>query len=289
MPKRKPSEELVLDSLDREEPEVHMTDPMPKGYRFVPKGDVYITKHCRKKTLDAGKTLYVVLDKKDKPIGLRCPAYIPQTSPRPKRCNSHAARRGRAKARRRHRRRLWRGHSQPVPQHTKSRRPTHPEALAQEALQTGRPDRQSGAAKPGQARRAGAHTARAHRLRQEARAGRVARRCEGAGLGEAEYHCKAVERASAEAGRSGRGECGGREEYGEEGAKEGAPANRAKASRAVNKVVLGTAARTVVTRRMSVGGVNGLEEDVDGAGDVFSRDEDSSDYDSDELTGELVF
>jgi hypothetical protein len=63
-------------TIGPDEPEVRAHDPMPKGYRFVPKGNVYITKNCRKKTHDADKTLYVVVDKRDKPLGLRCPAYI---------------------------------------------------------------------------------------------------------------------------------------------------------------------------------------------------------------------
>ncbi|GAB1320861.1 hypothetical protein MFIFM68171_11071 [Madurella fahalii] len=60
------------------EPAVRASDPLPKGYRFVPKGKVYITKHCRRQTHDARKTLYVVLGggKTNKPVGLRCPAYI---------------------------------------------------------------------------------------------------------------------------------------------------------------------------------------------------------------------
>lgn len=62
--------------VDPDEPEVQADEPMPKGYKFVPKGDVYVTKHCRKKTHEAEKTLYVVLDKNNKPIGLRCPTYI---------------------------------------------------------------------------------------------------------------------------------------------------------------------------------------------------------------------
>jgi len=52
---------------------------MPKGYVFVPKGNVYITKNCRKETHKAEKTLYVVVDKRNKPIGLRCPADIHNT------------------------------------------------------------------------------------------------------------------------------------------------------------------------------------------------------------------
>ncbi|KAL2195434.1 hypothetical protein P885DRAFT_62188 [Corynascus similis CBS 632.67] len=62
--------------MTEDEPEVRAHSPMPKAYKFVRKGDVYITKHCRKKTHETGKTLYVVVDKKGKPIGLRCPAYI---------------------------------------------------------------------------------------------------------------------------------------------------------------------------------------------------------------------
>ncbi|KAL2263921.1 hypothetical protein VTK26DRAFT_4302 [Humicola hyalothermophila] len=76
MPKRKASETSSVQISEPEEPEVRDDEPMPKGYKFVPKGDVYITKHCRKKTHEAGKTLYVVVDGKNKPIGLRCPAHI---------------------------------------------------------------------------------------------------------------------------------------------------------------------------------------------------------------------
>ncbi|SPQ26155.1 7f7a0d29-a8fb-4c4e-a63c-6fb4ae5e3291 [Thermothielavioides terrestris] len=66
----------MASETDPDEHEVREHDPMPKGYKFVPKGNVYITKHCRKKTHEADKTLYVVVDGKNKPIGLRCPAYI---------------------------------------------------------------------------------------------------------------------------------------------------------------------------------------------------------------------
>ncbi|EAQ88904.1 hypothetical protein CHGG_05523 [Chaetomium globosum CBS 148.51] len=61
---------------DHDEPEVLAHEPMPKGYRFVPKGNVYITKNCRKKTHEAERTLYVVVNRKGKPMGLRCPAHI---------------------------------------------------------------------------------------------------------------------------------------------------------------------------------------------------------------------
>ncbi|KXX74642.1 hypothetical protein MMYC01_208143 [Madurella mycetomatis] len=60
------------------EPSVRASDPLPKGYRFVPKGNIYITKHCRQQTHEARKTLYVVLGDggTNKPVGLRCPAHI---------------------------------------------------------------------------------------------------------------------------------------------------------------------------------------------------------------------
>ncbi|KAK3356893.1 hypothetical protein B0T25DRAFT_141143 [Lasiosphaeria hispida] len=58
------------------EPEVRFFSPMPDGYQFVPKGDVYITKNCRKRTHEAGQTLYVVVNKANKPLGLRCPIPV---------------------------------------------------------------------------------------------------------------------------------------------------------------------------------------------------------------------
>ncbi|KAK3340034.1 hypothetical protein B0H65DRAFT_430234 [Neurospora tetraspora] len=61
---------------DEDEPEARFHDPMPPGYVFVPKGDVYITKNCRKETHSAGQTVYVVVNKRRKPIGLRCPVSI---------------------------------------------------------------------------------------------------------------------------------------------------------------------------------------------------------------------
>lgn len=59
-----------------EEPQVRFFSPMPPGYVFVPKGDVYITSNCRKRTHAAGRAVYVVIDKNKKPLGLRCPGPI---------------------------------------------------------------------------------------------------------------------------------------------------------------------------------------------------------------------
>ncbi|KAM0525515.1 hypothetical protein ACHAPE_000222 [Trichoderma viride] len=49
--------------------------PMPKGYGFLRKGNPFMTGLCRRKTLDAKKTLYVVV-KQGKQEGLRAPKWI---------------------------------------------------------------------------------------------------------------------------------------------------------------------------------------------------------------------
>ena len=76
MPARQAKREPATAAPGPEEREVRAHDPMPKGYTFIPKGDVYITKNCRKKTHEAKKTLLVVVDKKSRPMGLRCPTNI---------------------------------------------------------------------------------------------------------------------------------------------------------------------------------------------------------------------
>ncbi len=79
MPARQARKEPTSAAPGLDEREVRVHDPMPDGYIFVPKGDVYITKNCRKKTHEADKTLFVVVDKKSKPVGLRCPTNIYNT------------------------------------------------------------------------------------------------------------------------------------------------------------------------------------------------------------------
>ncbi|KAK1248494.1 hypothetical protein MKX08_006714 [Trichoderma sp. CBMAI-0020] len=49
--------------------------PMPKGYGFLRKGNPFMTALCRRKTLDARKTLYVVV-KQGKQEGLRAPKWV---------------------------------------------------------------------------------------------------------------------------------------------------------------------------------------------------------------------
>ncbi|KAK4177284.1 hypothetical protein QBC36DRAFT_185473 [Triangularia setosa] len=50
--------------------------PVPPGYRHVPKGNIYITKNCRLRTHAANQPLYVVVDKRNRTLGIRCPDQI---------------------------------------------------------------------------------------------------------------------------------------------------------------------------------------------------------------------
>ena len=59
------------------EPTVLITDPSPPGYRFLAKGNVYITANCRRLTRAADKTVFVVLGTDGKTtIGIRVPRDI---------------------------------------------------------------------------------------------------------------------------------------------------------------------------------------------------------------------
>lgn len=49
--------------------------PLPKGYRFLRKGNPYLTSLCRRETLQANKTLYVVKERSGV-LGLRAPQWI---------------------------------------------------------------------------------------------------------------------------------------------------------------------------------------------------------------------
>ncbi|KAK7959035.1 uncharacterized protein PG986_003889 [Apiospora aurea] len=58
------------------EPVVKVTSPLPKGYIFVPKGNVYITANCRRLTQAANRTVYAVINAKRQSVGIRVPAAI---------------------------------------------------------------------------------------------------------------------------------------------------------------------------------------------------------------------
>ncbi|BCR86106.1 DUF2293 domain-containing protein [Aspergillus chevalieri] len=52
-------------------------EPLPSGYVFVPKGDVYVTRHCRSKTRESRRVVYVVYNNAAKrTLGLRVPADV---------------------------------------------------------------------------------------------------------------------------------------------------------------------------------------------------------------------
>ncbi|KOS39056.1 hypothetical protein ACN38_g10117 [Penicillium nordicum] len=51
--------------------------PMPDSYVLVPKGDVYITRHCRSKTKESERIVYVVYNRTGKrTLGIRVPEEI---------------------------------------------------------------------------------------------------------------------------------------------------------------------------------------------------------------------
>ncbi|KAK8118070.1 uncharacterized protein PG998_006351 [Apiospora kogelbergensis] len=58
------------------EPVVKVSTPLPKGYVFVPKGNVYITGSCRRQTLAAGDEVFAVINHKRQSIGIRVPRAI---------------------------------------------------------------------------------------------------------------------------------------------------------------------------------------------------------------------
>ncbi|KAJ5331954.1 hypothetical protein N7476_001737 [Penicillium atrosanguineum] len=65
------------DSNDPLEDNIYAHVLMPDGYVFVPKGDSYITLHCRRKTKESHQVVYVIYDKSGKRIqGIRVPAGI---------------------------------------------------------------------------------------------------------------------------------------------------------------------------------------------------------------------
>ncbi|KAJ5819051.1 hypothetical protein N7474_004642 [Penicillium riverlandense] len=64
-------------SLDPLEKNIFERHPLQPGYVFVPKGDVYVTRHCRTRTKEAGQTVYVVWNHAAKRTrGIRVPSEI---------------------------------------------------------------------------------------------------------------------------------------------------------------------------------------------------------------------
>ncbi|KAJ5382148.1 hypothetical protein N7517_000059 [Penicillium concentricum] len=78
--KRKPKKTwaaLIPVSDDPLEKNIVEKVPMPDGYALVPKGDVYITRHCRSKTKESERIVYVVYNRTGKrTLGIRVPEEI---------------------------------------------------------------------------------------------------------------------------------------------------------------------------------------------------------------------
>ncbi|KAJ9283644.1 hypothetical protein DTO021C3_8760 [Paecilomyces variotii] len=75
--RRQPKRLKIPISTDPLEKTCIEKDPLPAGYIFVRRGDVYITRHCRSKTKDSKRTVYLVYDAKGKrTLGIRVPKDI---------------------------------------------------------------------------------------------------------------------------------------------------------------------------------------------------------------------
>ncbi|KAI0546926.1 hypothetical protein F4679DRAFT_555823 [Xylaria curta] len=65
-----------LPALSTIEPVVRASSKLPLGYSFVPKGDPYMTRNCRKRTQQARQVVYAVVDDEKKQVGIRVPLTI---------------------------------------------------------------------------------------------------------------------------------------------------------------------------------------------------------------------
>ncbi|OGE52380.1 hypothetical protein PENARI_c010G02794 [Penicillium arizonense] len=78
--KAKPWTAIVPISDDPLEQNIVERVPMPEGYIFVPKGNVYITRHCRSKTKESNQIVYLVYKPNGKhTLGIRVPSEIHTT------------------------------------------------------------------------------------------------------------------------------------------------------------------------------------------------------------------
>ncbi|KAI0123966.1 hypothetical protein BJ170DRAFT_598295 [Xylariales sp. AK1849] len=58
------------------EPVVRHSTPLPAGYVFVPKGNVYITGNCRRQAQATSQTVYAVVNNDKRALGIRVPSNI---------------------------------------------------------------------------------------------------------------------------------------------------------------------------------------------------------------------
>ncbi|KAI0487201.1 hypothetical protein F4859DRAFT_509774 [Xylaria cf. heliscus] len=65
-----------LPPLSTVEPVVRASSSMPPGYSLVPKGDPYVTRHCRQRARQAHHIVYAVVDDEKKQVGIGVPMPI---------------------------------------------------------------------------------------------------------------------------------------------------------------------------------------------------------------------
>ncbi|KAI0805183.1 hypothetical protein GGR55DRAFT_657406 [Xylaria sp. FL0064] len=66
----------TLPSFSTIEPVVRDTSRMPPGYSFVPKGNPYVTRNCRRQTQQSHKVVYAVVNDRKKQVGIRVPGAV---------------------------------------------------------------------------------------------------------------------------------------------------------------------------------------------------------------------
>lgn len=62
--------------MPSKEPTLDDKRKLPASYKFIPSGNVYITKNCRALAHEAGRTLYIVRNSKKHICGIGAPIYI---------------------------------------------------------------------------------------------------------------------------------------------------------------------------------------------------------------------
>ncbi|KAE8147468.1 hypothetical protein BDV25DRAFT_160298 [Aspergillus avenaceus] len=68
---------VIPHSTDPLEKNCFLKEPMPHGYVFVAKGDVYVTRNCRAKTKESQRIVYLIYDNTGRrTIGIRVPSDI---------------------------------------------------------------------------------------------------------------------------------------------------------------------------------------------------------------------
>lgn len=70
------SRDDAISTMPPKELTISVTSALPNGYKFIRAGNVSITRHCRKLTHEAGRTVYVVHDAKKRACGIQVPTKI---------------------------------------------------------------------------------------------------------------------------------------------------------------------------------------------------------------------